>query len=710
MRRLIWIIYRKEMLETLRDRRTLFVMVLLPLVLYPLVTVGLTQYAGVRQRAQALHVSTVLLRGAPWPGLGDAVREAKDVLLAKSEPSRPPGDLVHEGVVDVVIVVPGAWEVRQRSEQTVELTVHYDETRDASRRALPRVREILGKLRSGILSQRLAEKGLRPDFVQPLAFKEISVASEREVGSYLLARVLPLLVMLMVLLGAFYPAIDLTAGEKERGTLETLLIAPVPRLAVIIAKFLVVMTISVATGVLNLVSIGLTLGMGFGEALRAAKLSIEIPWSALLMTLVALVPAAAFFAAVMVAVASLGRSFKEAQNLLTPVYLVCMIPAFAAQLPGFELDAGTALIPAVNVSLLTRDLIAGHLHVIPVVLALASTAIYALITLAIAARIYDSERLLFADDRPIWRRKKKPLIEASERAVSTFGVHGVAPTLRVPGDPGAPAPLTDPSTVSISVTPARFEIDAPAPIEAGLLLLFAMALMLLVGIPLQQRSLVAGLLVTEWLLIAVPVLLALRFGGHAVVDVLSLRRPALLVLLGALLAGASGWYLVSLFVEHVQQHFLPMPKAFIEGMEKVLFGAGRPLALDLLVLAISPAICEELLFRGFILRTSRERLSPALVVLLNGVLFGLFHLSIYRFVPTAVLGVVLALIALRSGSIYPSMLFHALNNGAAILLGRALGDAAVKDAVETQGLTYWFPLATVAFVVGLVLALRRQRE
>lgn len=599
--------------------------------------------------------------------------------------------------VDAVVLVPRRRQALAAG-GTTRLRVFFDETRDTSQLALQRTRRALQAFDEEALSQRLGSQGLPPSFTRPLALAEESVASSQEVGSYLLARILPLLVVLMVLLGAFYPAIDVTAGEKERGTFESLLIAPVPRLSLILGKFLVVMTIAIMTGLLNLFSIGITLGVGFGTALKAAKVAAEIPWSALALTLIAIVPAAAFFAALMVGVASLARSFKEAQNLLTPVYLVCIVPAMAGQLPGFDLDYGTALIPAVNVSLLTRELIAGHLALGPTLLALGATSVYALIALAIAARIYDSERLLFAGERPIWRRRRRRRVLPAQRSRASLD----APARE------AEATAAGEGLDSTAQLPSVSAAEPPQAIEAGLLMLVVMSLTVLVGVPLQGRNLIGGLLVTEWLLIAAPVAAALWLGKHDVRDVLSLRTPSVRVLLGALLAGASAWFLVSLFVEHAQQRVLPMPKELMEGMQKLLFDPKRSLALDVFALAISPAICEELLFRGFLLRTSRATLGLRAAVLLNAVLFGLFHMSVYRFVPTAMLGAVLSLIVLRSGTIWPAMLFHALNNSAAILLGRLLGARATQP--EATPLWPYLPLALVACSLGLWLALGRPRE
>jgi len=229
-----------------------------------------------------------------------------------------------------------------------------------------------------------------------------------------------------------------------------------------------------------------------------------------------------------------------------------------------------------------------------------------------------------------------------------------------------------------------------------------MAMVLLVGAPLQAREIVSGLLVTEWLLIALPVLVLLRAGRLAPREVLSLRPSSATTLLGALLAGGSAFYLVGLYVEQLQQRFLPVPQQVIDAMSRLLIDSPRPLALDLAVIALSPAICEELLFRGVLLSACRKTLSPTATVLVNGLLFGLFHFSIYRFVPTALLGAVLALVVLRSGSLLPAVLFHFVNNAAAVILGRAFG-----AETEIQLSAWTLVAAVVALALGLALALRK---
>lgn len=243
----------------------------------------------------------------------------------------------------------------------------------------------------------------------------------------------------------------------------------------------------------------------------------------------------------------------------------------------------------------------------------------------------------------------------------------------------------------------------PRPVEAGALLLLIMAMLLLVGQLAQSLDLIFGILVTEWLLIGLPLALLLRWGGFDPSEVLHLRPTSWAVYGGAGLAGLSAWYLVAVLVQGLQERVMPMPPELLEQARKTLFAADRPLALDLAALALSPAICEELLFRGVLLRASRAVMSVSRAVLLNGLLFGLFHLDIYRFFPTMLLGIVLAVIVIRSGSIYPSMLFHFLNNACALIIGRMVKGAEVPAGEVSP---WMVSMALMVFVAGLALLLK----
>ncbi|MCB9556650.1 MAG: CPBP family intramembrane metalloprotease [Deltaproteobacteria bacterium] len=639
----IRVVFFKELLETVRDRRTLAVMILLPLALYPLVGIGFSELIATQRQQADQQVSRVGLAGPEWHELRRFLLDQP--LLGISDGAN--AEAIRQGRIDAVLQLPRRPEGETERPLTIELL--FNASLDRSLIARDRLRDALKAFSKRLAEQRLAARRLPATLLRPLAVADRDLATKRARGQRLIAVITPTLVVLMVLIGAFYPAIDLTAGEKERGTLETLLAAPVPRLSLVLGKFLVVSTVATLTGLFNLLSLGLTVALGFGPAFAKAGVGLPSAWSFLAVA-AALIPTAMFFSSLMIAVAAVARSFKEAQTFLTPVYLVCVVPALVAQVPGVELGWGTALLPALNIALLCRELISGQVVLGPALLAALSATGYALIALLIAARIYNSERLLFGG-----RRTRL----ANGRQL------------------------------------------APEPSQAGLLLLLVMAGIIFVGQAFVARSVIVGSLVNQWLLIALPTLLLIKYARLDPRTVLSLRPASSRALFGAMLAASGAWYLVSVLVEQLQQRLMPLPPEVLRQLENLLVDRQRPFALDVLALAISPAICEELLFRGVILSASRQALSTRSAVLLNGVLFGLFHMSAYRFFPTMLLGMLLALFVVRSGSILPAMLFHLLNNAITLAVARIYGSKTAFGLLV-------FSLTSAAVLLGLFFGLRRR--
>jgi len=180
-----------------------------------------------------------------------------------------------------------------------------------------------------------------------------------------------------------------------------------------------------------------------------------------------------------------------------------------------------------------------------------------------------------------------------------------------------------------------------------------------------------GLLVSEIVLLFLPALVFLKGGGIKVGPSLSLRAPTGRGLLSALLIIGGGTPLVW-FVTWVQGFVLPMPWEFLEGMSEFL-SADTPgrIAFLILVVAVVPAICEETLFRGVLLAGTRRHLTPVVTIVVNGLVFGAFHVpaaTIFRFLPSALLGMLLAWVVMRTRSIWTGMLMHFLNNGSIVLM------------------------------------------
>ena len=582
----------KELREALRDRRTLAIMILLPLVVYPLLSMLAAQVAAGREKQREDRPSTIALAetGSFRDALIAKIHENKTLFVLL--PAGTPAD-VEQGRLDLLVELD--------PQDTGKLTVIFDGSRDESHIAEERL--------DGILAKSFPE-GCAPSFLA----QSRNVAPKARLGGYLLSKALPLFVVLMVLLGAFYPAIDVTAGERERGTLETVLCSPIRRFDLMFGKVLAVATLAALTGVLNLASMAITLMQIL--RLAAQNVVLDIPWGHALLSSLVIFPAALLFAAAFVALGATARTFKEAQTLLLPVYFLTVAPAMAGAIGEYPLAGIIAWIPGMNITLLARDLLVGRATWSGGLATLASTLILSTVALAAAARIYDSERL-------------------------------VAPTPRHQRRAGLAARTTN---------------------AGDAMELFALAFLLLyfVFLPIEKRHLASGLLASEWIGLFGLVWLFARMSGQTLTRVAGFSRPRARAVLGAALAGCSAWAAVAI----VSEWLLPVPKQMLEELRKSLvpLDGSRGFLSTLLLVAASPAICEECLFRGPILRGLRTRFHATAAVVFTAVLFGLFHLDLYRLIPTTVLGVLLGFIALESGSIVPSMVAHFCNNAVLITL------------------------------------------
>jgi sodium transport system permease protein len=219
----------------------------------------------------------------------------------------------------------------------------------------------------------------------------------------------------------------------------------------------------------------------------------------------------------------------------------------------------------------------------------------------------------------------------------------------------------------------------------------------------QQRHLAAGLLASEWLGLLGLVALYGRVSGQGLVHATGLHRPSGRAILGAVLVGSSAWAAVAI----VSEWLLPVPESLLEALRKSLVSSdnGRGVVATLGLVALSPAICEEALFRGPILRGLRSRLGPVASVALTAVLFGLFHLDVYRLIPTTLIGLMLGFLAVEADSIVPAMVAHFCNNAILVMLARSGLDRQMQS-LSHRALTL-IVLGSLALTgLGLTLARR----
>ncbi len=667
-----WIVFVKELRETLRDRRTLLMMIVVPVLLYPAILIVSEQLLLFGQRKLAERASPVALVGDVPTDLLELARNDDRVRVVQV--SGDPERAIRSDSAAAVAVLGGA----PGPEGSRSVTLLFDAASDRSRQGRQRLDGLLSAWKDTLLAHRLEARGLSPSFAVPVAVADSSIARPEEVGGYTMGRVLPLLLIFVALLGAFYPAIDLAAGEKERGTLETLLTAPVPARSVVAGKFVTVTLVGVVAAAVNLGSMILTFQAGgLLQMTEAMHLKVSLSAGSVLVVMLTLIPLAVLFGALFLGMAVRSASFKEAQNALTPVYMMVIVPAMLPAFPGIDFGPLLALTPVAGVAFLFRDLMAGDVVAWKAILVVGSTTLYAGAALAFASNAFGSERVLFG-------------------AGGGEGEEEASIWSRLIGSPSG----------------ARRERGAPSP-RAALGFVAAVAVLFFYGgVTLQTRLGERGLLVSEWLLLFVPAVLFVRGGGFDPRRALSLRSPRRLALAGAVLLIA-GCMPVAWLIGWLQSFVLPVPWDLLRGLDRLVTAhTMRRMAWLLLLLAVTPALCEEMVFRGVLLGGTRS-LTPWRAILLNGLVFGAFHLSFetaIRFLPTAWLGIVIAWAVWRTGSIWVGVLMHFLNNGTILILASVPALRASFSDPKAPPPLWLLPLAGLALIAGVAILNRPNVE
>lgn len=394
-------VYRKELRDALRDRRTLVSMFLVPAVIMPaiLFLFGTATYQ-VAKKARAETPRVGVLGGADSPGVRAAL-EAQPGLVVVSAPADW-RERIADKRLRAVAGIPDGFEAALAANEAAEVKIYHYEGEMKSGFAVGELRRFFTDLRERALAERLAERGLPANFARPFEIRTENVAPPEKVGGNAIGGIIPYLLILLSFSGVIYPAIDLMAGEKERGTLETLLCSPASRLDLVLGKFLLVLTASLTTVACSIMSMTLSLvaggmalmGSGRPAAGGGAVLPMLDPWGLAGVVLLVL-PLAVLFAAVALTISVFARTQKEAQTYLAPLVAVVILPAVAGVLPGVELSASLALVPVLNVTLACKELVSGVWPWGWLALIFGSTCVYAGAALAGCVWMFRRESVLF---------------------------------------------------------------------------------------------------------------------------------------------------------------------------------------------------------------------------------------------------------------------------------------------------------------------------
>ncbi|GMU37793.1 MAG: ABC transporter permease subunit [Phycisphaerae bacterium] len=663
-RRRVRTIYGKELVDLLRDRRTLIAMIVVPIFLYPVLMLGSLQAITVQTQALGQRAIIVAgLGGADGPqaeslahlqyeydrirALEPSATPASKAPAASSESA--PGDAPAAEVEDSAASPPPlqlSWTpcasveeieqcVRDRSahvgvvfeegltfspDRRNRIRILYDREEPRSATAHARLEDVIARVAARINDERREALRLPATYFDPFEVTATNLASP----SSILGQILPLILVLMTITGAIYPAIDITAGERERGTLETILACPVPVIDLIVGKFLVVATIAILGAALNLGSVCATVYFGgFNELIATAGQGI--PYGQLALILLCLIPFAVLMSAIMMAVCSYARTFKEAQNYVTPVILAVLIPGGFAALPATELRGMMLVVPVGNMVLLTRELLIGApVGTSELLTVLLSTTLYASAAVAVAAKVFGKESVVFADVESLRSTFDRRLIQPSPRPSLTMAL-----------------------VVTAVLFPAWFFLQSwlqsTRGAENGLGALrrtFAAMPVMFVAVP--------ALVAAYW---KVDLRGAFGLGGASV------RAWA-----GAVLLGMSSWIVAREMVvfQHNWFGMSDLAADSAAALERLLRDLS-PVELVIL-LGLIPAVCEEALFRGFLLGAMRSGVRKMTAIAASAAVFAVFHFILAKLPVTFLLGAMLGWVCWTTRSILPGVIVHFMHN------------------------------------------------
>ncbi len=739
----VHLIFMREMNDQLRDRRTLFTITILPMLLYPLLGMLMMQIAQFNRE----HTVRIRVVGAEnWPAESPLLTDAQQLIplaglekltrLVEIEAVPWPQDgspaartklvsnsrtAIMADVVDAVLLVepdfqrllqqrvasssqalpaspastPGESDLVQAetpqaqpdNEDGLELIANL--ARDNSKIAQNRLNVVLDQWRSNWVAQQLSAVGMNPRLVEPILLTETDTSVSSVRRAMLWSKVLPFVMLVWALTGAFYPAIDLCAGEKERGTLETLLSSPARRREIVWGKLLTISVFSVGSALLNLMSMHLTAGIivkqlaSQGSAQIAEALG-PMPIHALGWLVLLLLPMAAFFSALALAVAALARSTKEGQYYLMPLLLVTLPLVALPMLPSLELNLGTSLVPVSGAVFLARSLIEGRyteaLVHLPVVMLV--TACCCSLSIRWAIRQFESEAVMFREaDR--WSMK--------------LWLHQV---WRDRGETASPTEA----------------------VLCGVIILIGMFFaQFLAGSSIADwNAIVVSTVVVQIGLILTPCLLMAIFLTRSMRHALRIHRPqathaAAAILIGialhpsymALGKGISQVYKIGDETASVLMYFQSLVMA-------------QPLWTLLLLMAVLPAICEELAFRGFIFGGLLRQGGAVRAIVVSALFFGFTHPVLQQSLAACLMGLLLGLIAWRTGGVLCTIIVHAINNTLSLTLAWCAAHqvplpvtlqwAISADGDEWSYQPEWIALSVFMSLALLVVLFRRNTE
>ncbi len=618
-------VFLHQIRSVLRDRRTVFVAFVLPLVIVPamiFLSNWVNEVRGERRESVEIEYAVAEPQGdragnmVRMAGQHTSQTDSVTSLALKEESPDSAFSALSRGDLHLVVRLVYSSKIHDgngsESHKPPVLTLYYRGDNDESGWAMEGLVSALMDLRSARRRELLQSSGAVASPDSFMAVKATDLAPEGRSAAYTVGRVTTLFVLFFVFAGGSVVAIDLVAGERERGSLETLLTSAITRRELALSKQMIVLTVALAICTLQALNLYLYTSLGLLDSPLAGA---SIPPVEVALVLLLLLPVAFLASGVLLLLSSRARSYKEAQILLFPVILLGAIPAAAPLIPGISLRSAAAAVPVANIALAIRDVLTGNANA-------GLTVISWMVTAGTGALV------------SLW----------AARLMGT-----------------AAGPETD--VLPTSPVHLRLRLFSKAAPRVFL----PMFALILVSSSLFSNRLAIQIAINTLLILLGGSLLLLRRYRLPVRETLGLHLPSPVIwpFLGAAIPAG---IVLNAHVYRLSSALFPASARMMEEMYARGVGLDAPMWQLLLLGALLPAICEETAFRGVLMGSIRRTLGNVSAILISSLVFGLFHMTTVRFLPTAFLGLMLGLSVVLTGSLLPAVIWHALNNALALVL------------------------------------------
>lgn len=652
---MVKVIFKKEMIDILRDKKTLFMGIILPIILYPVLMIVMTQILSSSMNSISSKDINIAFSKEPSSSLISIIDNYDDETDSKINIIESQSYIkeLEDGRLDAYLEI-------DENNNIENYYVYINSSKENSSTVSIKLEEILNTYKLSLTERELNNNGLDVNkILEPIVFETRDVAKTEEIAGFFLGQVLPIILIIGVLLGAIYPAIDSMAGEKERGTLETLFTLPISNLELVMGKYMAVSFCAIVTAVLNILSILLTISYLFlsgsiVEGLEISKFNINELILPIIITLLCVCLFAMVISAVSMCVCSFAKSFKDAQNYITPVMFLVLIPSYVSMIPNMKLDSTTAIIPVVNISLLIKSVLSFNSNIGLIAMVFMSNFAFVILAVILLSKIFNSEEILFGSSKSFSFLERRSNIKKGTMPSQSDGI---------------------------------------------IMYAFGLVLLIYVGSLVQIKFGMAGLAITQIMIISLPLLFAYYIKSNFK-KVFNLKLPTIKQIFGAISLWI-GTYTIAMLITQLLLYLFPQNMEVVEGLNEALF-IEDSLLLNILIVACMPAVCEEIFFRGFLLSAFRNnKKSYKSAIIITGILFGFMHMDFIRMIPTGILGISFAYAVCKTNSIFISMIMHFLNNGLAVLVSHYTANLELAES-SSEVVALTFNQVMIYLIIGLL--------